>query len=595
MHFRARSMFTEWMVIACLSTLAACGDSDGPAAISTPNVVSETVSAASSTLHTAGLTLGAQSAASSASVPSGEIVSQSPAAGASVSSGSAVTVVVSSGPAKVTVPNLASDTVAAATNALHAAGLALGTQTAASNTTVPSGEVISQTPAAGASVASESAVSVTVSSGPATASVPNLVADTVAQATSALSAAGLTLGGQITASSATVPSGEIISQTPSAGTNVLKGSAVAIVVSSAAPVSEVVLHSFGNGNDGQNAYGSLIQGTDGNFYGTTLYGGAFDFGTVFKITPAGVETVLHSFNANDSGFGDAFDPSAGLIQGSDGNFYGTSTKGGAYNAGTVFKITPAGVESILYSFKGINGDGAVPYANLILGNDGNFYGTTTSGGTNSGGTVFKLTPAGAETVLHSFGAGTDGELPYAPLVQGSDGNFYGTTTKGGTDNIGTVFKITPAGAETVLHSFIGNDGQYPYAGLIQGSDGDFYGSTTLGGAGSGAIFKITSAGAETVIHSFGLIAGDGLSPYAALIEDSDGNFYGTTEFGGEYELGTAFKITPTGDETVLHQFGNGEDASSVYGGLVLGSDGNFYGTTIGGGTSQDGTVFKIVP
>jgi uncharacterized repeat protein (TIGR03803 family) len=604
MHFAAQRLWTGLITIACLAGLAACGeDKAAPQVISTPNVVSDTVAAASSALQAVGLTLGAQSNAQSASVPSGEIISQSPAAGTSVPIGSAVAVVVSTGPATVNVPNLASDTVAAATTALQAVGLTLGTQTTASSATVPSGEIISQSPAAGTTVATGSAVAVTVSSGVSIVSIPNLVSDTVAQATTALDAVGLTLGNQVSSSSSTVPSGEIISQNPAAGTNVASGSAVAIVVSTGAASSEVVLHSFGSGTDGQTAYGTLIQGTDGNFYGTTKSGGAFStgFGTVFKITPAGVETVLYSFTVGSGGFGDGFNPSAGLIQGIDGNFYGTTTQGGANNAGTVFKITPAGVESIVYSFTGVDGDGFAPYASLIQTSDGTLYGTTASGGANSAGTVFSVTPEGMETVLHSFGAGSDGQLPYAPLIQGSDGNFYGTTAKGGSTNTGTVFKITPAGAETVLYSFRGlvngiYDGEYPYAGLIQGSDGNFYGTTTIGGsAGTGALFKMTPAGVETLVHSFGTIATDGVNPYSALIEGNDGNFYGTTEYGGEYTYGTVFKITPEGAETVLHEFGAGNDGAAVYAGLALGSDGNLYGTTLGGGVNQGGTVFKIVP
>lgn len=496
----------------------------------------------------------------------------------------------------VIVPNVVSDTVAQATTALQGANLTLGAQTTASSSTVPTGEIISQDPAAGTSAASGSAVAVVVSSGVATVSVPNVVSDTVAQATTALEAVGLTLGNQTTASSSTVPTGEIISQNPAAGANVASGSAVSVVVSSGAapPPTETVLYSFGNSGDGQNPQASLIQASDGNFYGTTDAGGATGEGTVFEITPAGVETVLHSFG--NSGDGDH--PQAGLIQGSDGNFYGTTYDGGANDDGTVFKITPAGMETVLYSF-GSSGDGYTPAGGLIQGSDGNFYGTTSSGGAHSFGTVFKITPGGAETVLYSFGANGDGDAdePFAGLIQGSDGNFYGTTALGGLTSAGTVFKITPAGAETVLYSFANgkaNDGQHP-RGLIQGSDGNFYGTTNAGGANSrGTVFEITPSGTETVLHSFGS-GSDGQNPDTGVIQGSDGNFYGTTQNGGANGDGTVFQVTAAGLETVLYSFGSSGDGRGPQAGVIQGSDGNFYGTTYSGGANSYGTVFKIVP
>jgi len=476
-----------------------------------------------------------------------------------------------------------------------------------------------------------------ITNGPATLpsepSVPSVVSDTVTQATSALKSAGLTLGTQTTASSATVPSGEIISQSPAANTSVANGTAVTVVVSSGA--SETVLHSFAGGSDGATPYAALIQGSDGNFYGTTELGGSnsscsasislHGCGTVFKVTPAGVETVLYSF----AGGSDGANPHAGLIQGSDGDFYGTTGHGGvnsscsasqyASGCGTVFKVTPAGVETVLYSFAG-GSDGSDPDAALIQGSDGNFYGTTGYGGSNSSctgtvlvgcGTVFKVTPAGVETVLHSFTGGGDGGVPDG-LIQGSDGNFYGTTADGGSNSIcsasvsvygcGTVFKVTPAGVETVLYSFTGvGDGIGP-TGLIQGSDGNFYGTTSDGGSSlisNGAVFKVTPAGVETVLYSF--FANDGADPGAALIQGSDGNFYGTTELGGSTGVGTLFKITPAGVETMLYSFTGGGDGG-VPNGLIQGSDGNLYGTTeIGGANSSCsasaysggcGTVFK---
>jgi uncharacterized repeat protein (TIGR03803 family) len=267
----------------------------------------------------------------------------------------------------------------------------------------------------------------------------------------------------------------------------------------------------------------------------------------------------------------------------------------------VFKITSAGVETVLYSFGG-GTDGAVPSAGLLQATDGNFYGTTTSGGAGFG-TVFKITPAGAETVLYSFGGGTDGAAPQAGLIQSTDGNFYGSTLSGGANNVGTVFKITLAGTETVLYSFGsgGNDGQSPYGVLVQGTDGNFYGTTITGGtAGAGTVFKVTPAGVETVLWSFGYVAGDGSNPYAGLIRGVDGDFYGTASTGGANNDGTIFKITLAGVETVLYSFTGGSDGKFPYGGLIQGTDGNFYGTTEFGGpngggfgaNTGDGTVFK---
>jgi len=231
------------------------------------------------------------------------------------------------------------------------------------------------------------------------------------------------------------------------------------------------------------------------------------------------------------------------MQASDGNLYGTTTKGGANsNAGTVYKITTAGAETVMWSFGG-SGDGVNPYASPIQASDGNLYGTTYGGGANGAGTVFKITTAGAETVLWSFGGSGDGALPDSGLMQASDGNLYGTTTSGGTNGAGTVFKITTAGAETVLWSFGGSgDGAKPYGGLIQASDGNLYGTTYGGGAnGAGTVFKITTTGAETVLWSFGG-SGDGVNLDGALMQASDGNLYGTTYGGGANGAGTVFNI-----------------------------------------------------
>jgi uncharacterized repeat protein (TIGR03803 family) len=263
-----------------------------------------------------------------------------------------------------------------------------------------------------------------------------------------------------------------------------------------------VLYSFGGGpTDGSQPVGSLIQGVDGNFYGTTGFGGnTNNSGTFFRITPTGIETLLYSFKGGTAG--DGVYPNGSLIAGSDGNYYGTTNNGGAFGqtcggCGTVFKVTPAGAETVLYSFGGSNRDGVNPNSGLVLGTDGNFYGTTGEGGAHIYGTAFRLTPTGVETVLYSFSS-TDAEgfYPRAGLLLGSDGDLYGTTSSGGKNNNGTVFKITPTGVETVIYS-LGTgitDGEDSVAALIQGTDGNLYGTTQYGGnINNGVVFKLTDA------------------------------------------------------------------------------------------------------
>jgi uncharacterized repeat protein (TIGR03803 family) len=390
------------------------------------------------------------------------------------------------------------------------------------------------------------------------------------------------------------------------------------------------LHAFaGYPTDGASPYAGLVQATDGNFYGTTYAGGTSGncqggCGTVFRITPAGTLTTLHSFDWYDGA-----SPTGALVQGNDGNFYGTTYGGGADpHYGTVFKITPAGALTTLYSFcaQANCADGAMPYAGLVRAPDGNFYGTTLGGGSNNGcslgsgscGTVFKITPGGTLTTLYSFCAQhgcADGGNPYAGLVQASDGNFYGTTFGRGVNGYGTVFKITPAGALTSLYSFCSQmncaDGEYPQAGLVQATDGNFYGTTPEGGGGvyhqGGTVFKITSSGTLTTLYNFCSLpaCADGADSLAALLQGTDGNFYGTTIGGGAYctansGCGTVFKITPSGSLTTLHSFDDTDDGKAPFARLVHATDGNFYGTTAFGanpacttGLHGCGTVFRL--
>jgi uncharacterized repeat protein (TIGR03803 family) len=377
----------------------------------------------------------------------------------------------------------------------------------------------------------------------------------------------------------------------------------------AAAQTETNLYSFGSHpNDGGFPYAGLVQGSDGNFYGTTDIGGTNNDGTVFRISPSGTYTNLYSFVGPPS---DGYQPTAGLVQGSDGNFYGTTYEGGTstncdgVGCGTFFRISLSGSETNLHSFDGSPTDGFGPTVGLVQGSDGNFYGTTYEGGSGSCtigcGTVFRISPSGTETTLHSFASSpTDGELPTAGLVQGSDGNFYGTTEAGGTNNYGTVFRISSSGSYTTLYSFVGypNDGVAP-RGLVQGSDGNFYGTTDAGGTNDdGTVFRISPSGTETNLHSFVGSPADGANPYAALVQGSDGNFYDTTYNGGTYSVGTVFRISPSGSYTSLYSFGSYPGDGGDPAGLVQGSDGNLYGTTEHGGTSTNcyegcGTVFKL--
>jgi uncharacterized repeat protein (TIGR03803 family) len=375
------------------------------------------------------------------------------------------------------------------------------------------------------------------------------------------------------------------------------------------------LYSFQNGSDGSVHNAALVQGSDGYFYGTTSDAGTpYGYGTVFKITTNGMLTNLYSF----SGGNDGAEPN-GLVQGSDGYFYGTTeyndydAQNGSYSgAGTAFKISTNGVLTNLYSFTG-GDDGANPGAGLVLGGDGNFYGTTRSGGTNNWGTVFKISTNGALTNMFSFN-GTNGASPNG-LVQGSDGNFYGTTEVGGNAmglavdlEPGTVFKITTNGT---LTSYTLSDGAGPTTGLVQGRDGNLYGTTYNGGAGGyGTVFKISTNGVQTNLYSFSSSSGSiipgpgGAWPAAGLIQASDGYLYGTSTAGGTTGDGTVFQISTNGALSILYTFGtltnNGGfplDGASPAAALVQGADGSFYGTAQRGGAYGYGTVFRfsIVP
>jgi uncharacterized repeat protein (TIGR03803 family) len=357
-----------------------------------------------------------------------------------------------------------------------------------------------------------------------------------------------------------------------------------------------LLHTFAGGTtDGQNSWGGVIQGRspDNNLYGTTVFGGAEGCGTVFRIATDGSGfTILHSFNFTNDGC----EVLAGLVQGTDGNFYGTTHAGGTSNNGTVFKMTPTGTMTKLHDFNDANG--SHPYASLIQGTDGNFYGTTFYGGANHAGVVFKITSAGVFTLLQSFGGGTDAARPMAPLIVGTDGNLYGTSEIGGIADKGTIYRMSPAGAVTILHSFInytfvgGGINVHSYSALVQATDGNFYGAAnTFDVPTQTVLYKITAGGTFTALHTLST-ATEGFNA-SALIQATDGNFYGTARSGGTSNVGTIFKMTPAGTVTVLHTFLGGSDGDSPYAPLVQGSDGNLYGTTFSGGASNSGLAFKI--
>jgi uncharacterized repeat protein (TIGR03803 family) len=345
----------------------------------------------------------------------------------------------------------------------------------------------------------------------------------------------------------------------------------------------------------------MIRGSDGIFYGTTEYGGVNLGGTVFKYTPIpsekyspnGTAAPIAGFTFGPSP--DSERPLGPVLLANDGNFYGTTYTGGANDAGTVYRVTPSGTKSVLWSF-GHGADGGYPKSALIQARDGNLYGTTTGGGAFGGGTVFKLTPGGVESILWSFGSGADGTDPEAGVIQGSDGAFYGTTFLGGTQSRGIVFKVAQSGVETVLANFDYTSGGAPKAALVQAADGNFYGTASAGGSvGGGTVFRITPAGAMSVLWSFGS-GPDGSGPWSGVMQGRDGHFYGTTVGGGTVNsAGTVFRITPDGTETVLWDFGfGGNGGFSLPFSLVEDADGNFYGTTSGGGGTAGGTIFKLI-
>ena len=376
------------------------------------------------------------------------------------------------------------------------------------------------------------------------------------------------------------------------------------VAQPAAAQTFIGLYSFnatGNLSDGGWPEAGVTRDATGNLYGTTFFGGTVTgcdiyfggCGTVFKLDTSGTETVLHSFG----GAVDGWNPTARLILDTAGNQYGTTAYGGAHGYGTVFKVDASGNENIVYSFAG-GTDGANPNAGLVSDAAGNFYGTTQYGGRDCNGrgcgTVFRISPAGVETVLYRFADGQDGASPLGGVTLDSAGNIYGTTWVGGALSFGTVFRIDTAGNETVLHSFAGGaDGANPMAAPVLDTAGNMYGTTSAGGPYYGTVYMVDTAGNESILYSFtgGL---DGAYPYSHLLVDAGGNLFGTAAQGGVSGNGTVFELSG-GSLIVLYGFLGSNDGGIPAGGLITDSAGNLYGTGVQAGANGWGSVFEVQP
>lgn len=373
--------------------------------------------------------------------------------------------------------------------------------------------------------------------------------------------------------------------------------------SAAKAQSYTTLYSFQCGpGDGAFPSSSLALDGAGNLYGDTEGGGLYGFGTVFELSPDGAETLLHNFEGPPTD--GAYPIYTGIARDSDGNLYGTTPNGGTSDLGTVFKVTSAGTESVLVNFTYTTTFSVLPNAGLILDSAANLYGTTYGDSKSDEGSVFEVSSSGQLTTLYLFGAPYFGSHPIGGLVRDSAGNLYGTTLEGGGNNFGTVFKVTPTGGETVLHSFSGRDGEQPYDGLALDKSGNLYGTTFAGGiSDDGTVFRVsTTKGVSTILHKF-TGSPDGASPTASVTLSPTGGIYGVTLYGGtgtcndgvSVGCGTIFHISPQGKESVLHSFTGTPDGSWPQTTLIRDANGNLYGTTGAGGAYGCGTVFKYTP
>jgi uncharacterized repeat protein (TIGR03803 family) len=364
-----------------------------------------------------------------------------------------------------------------------------------------------------------------------------------------------------------------------------------------------VLATFSGQPDGAFPNGGLFLDAAGNLYGvTSIYSSDkyHNYGTVYKVSKSGKLTTLHSFDGTDGE-----DPQNAPIVDVEGNLYGTAQLGGSYNQGVVYKLNKAGKETVLYTFTG-GVDGGNPIAGVTMDAEGNLYGTTDSGGTPSEhGVVYKLNKTGKETVLHRF-TGSDGQYPISGVILDAEGDLYGTTFGGGNSaceeyGCGVVFKVDKSGMETALHFFKGGnkDGDEPLGTLVMDKTGNLYGATSMGGPfDEGVVYKLSKTGKETVLHGF-TGGSDGQYPDAGVVMDAEGNLYGTTQYGGSYDYGVVYKVSKTGEETVLYTFTGGTDGA-IPGGVILDAEGNLYGTAYAGGdlSCQEygcGTVWKLKP
>jgi len=372
------------------------------------------------------------------------------------------------------------------------------------------------------------------------------------------------------------------------------------------PLSTV--YAFTGSADGGSPFASVFQSTDDSLYGTTETDGTGGYGTVFQLTTTGTLNTLWSF----TGGADGANPYGSLVQGSAG-FYGTTEAGGADGQGTVFLVTTSGSLTTLWSFTG-GTDGANPYCALVSGTaaavSGStsetiavFLGTTKNGGADGKGSIFAVTTSGSLSTVYSFTGGADGANPEAGLIQGTDSSSsgslvlpadYGTTVTGGTSNAGTVYKLSANGVFSSLYSFTGgSDGGSPYAGVIQETDGNLYGTTEAGGAnGDGTVYRITTSGSLTTLYSF-TGGNDGAHPYAPLVGGTDGFLYGATETDGSNGVGTVFQISTSGSLNTLFAFTPASSGGNPYAGLVQGNGNILYGATTTDGSNNHGTVYAL--
>jgi uncharacterized repeat protein (TIGR03803 family) len=376
------------------------------------------------------------------------------------------------------------------------------------------------------------------------------------------------------------------------------------LVQSAQAQTFSVLHSFSypTSFDGEYPDGNLFQDSSGDIYGSTYWGGDYNFGsgfgTLFTVNASTGYLQIYEFSGTSGGnFVDGANPFSGLVAGKSNIFYGTTYDGGASGNGIVFSLTLHNAfDSVLHNFSG-GKDGAYPSGGLIVDANGTLYGTTAEGGRFGLGTIFKLTASGKKSVLHSFAGGaSDGQYPlYTSLVMDSAGNLYGLTQEGGTAGVGTLYEVSQDGTFKLLHSFAGGtqDGCHPLGTPLVDKNGNIYGTTFGCGASSlGTVWRVQKDGTETLLHNFAGGKKDGAEPFSGVIADAAGNLYGNTELGGAKNEGTVYAINAKGKFSLLHSF-TGSDGAFPVGGMVRDANGNLYGTAFYGGEFFYGTLWEL--